>query len=79
MGEIVELYMEKSLSPNNINTTFCNTKKELILKSKMFWLYITNLWNVYSWTNGVAMGSPLGPSFSKYYMEPLENKTNSSR
>ena len=69
---INNIYNNPSLPPLKINP---NILRKLILTCTTEVPFYDNLGNIYVQTDGVSMGSVLGPIFSNFYMSDLENRT----
>ena len=68
---INNIYNNQSLPPLKINP---NILRKLLLKSTTEVSFHDNLGNIYVQTDGVSVGSVLGPIFSNFYMSDLENR-----
>ena len=68
---INNIYNNPSLSPLKINS---NILWKLLLTCTTEVPFYDHLGNIYVQTDGVSMGSVLGPIFSNFYMSDLENR-----
>ena len=68
---INNIHNNQSLPPLKINP---NILRKLLLKSTTEVSFHDNLGNIYVQTDGVSVGSVLGPIFSNFYMSDLENR-----
>ena len=68
---INNIYNNPSLPPLKINS---NILRKLLLTCTTEVPFYDHLGNIYVQTDGVSMGSVLGPIFSNFYMSDLENR-----